>query len=46
MLGENSLSELADLDPLKSFTQLTHLVLLGCPVTKKEVFPPRFLEGE
>lgn len=29
--------ELADLDPLGGFTQLTHLVLVGNPVAAKEV---------
>ncbi len=36
-LESNSLSELADLDPLASFPRLTHLVLRDNPVTKKEV---------
>ncbi|KAI1422261.1 leucine-rich repeat-domain-containing protein [Xylaria sp. FL1777] len=35
-LESNTLSELADLDPLGSFTRLTHLVLRDNPVTKKE----------
>ncbi|KAI0970530.1 L domain-like protein [Xylaria arbuscula] len=35
-LESNSLSELADLDPLGSFPRLTHLVLRDNPVTKKE----------
>ncbi|KAI0459522.1 L domain-like protein [Xylaria acuta] len=35
-LESNNLSELADLDPLSSFPQLTHLVLRDNPVTKKE----------
>ncbi|TRX96956.1 hypothetical protein FHL15_002262 [Xylaria flabelliformis] len=35
-LESNSLSELADLDPLGSFPRLTHLVLRDNPVTKKD----------
>ncbi|KAI0387368.1 L domain-like protein [Hypomontagnella monticulosa] len=35
-LESNSLTELADLDPLGSFPRLTHLVLRDNPVTKKE----------
>ncbi|KAI0132684.1 leucine-rich repeat-domain-containing protein [Xylariales sp. AK1849] len=35
-LESNDLKELADLDPLGSFTKLTHLVLKDNPVTKKE----------
>ncbi|KAI3317409.1 L domain-like protein [Xylariaceae sp. AK1471] len=35
-LESNNLNELADLDPLGSFPQLTHLVLRDNPVTKKD----------
>ncbi|KAI1318417.1 leucine-rich repeat-domain-containing protein [Xylariaceae sp. FL0255] len=35
-LESNNVSELADLDPLGSFSRLTHLVLRDNPVTKKE----------
>ncbi|KAI6382060.1 U2 snRNP complex subunit [Pyricularia grisea] len=35
-LTSNNLSELADLDPLKGFKKLTHLVLMDNPVAKKE----------
>ncbi|GAW18613.1 hypothetical protein ANO14919_080910 [Xylariales sp. No.14919] len=35
-LESNNLNELADLDPLSSFPQLTHLILRDNPVTKKE----------
>ncbi|KAI8960825.1 L domain-like protein [Daldinia sp. FL1419] len=35
-LESNSLSELADIDPLGSFPRLTHLVLRDNPITKKE----------
>ncbi|KAH9993144.1 L domain-like protein [Xylariaceae sp. FL0662B] len=35
-LESNDLKELADLDPLGSFSRLTHLVLTDNPVTKKE----------
>jgi U2 small nuclear ribonucleoprotein A' len=35
-LESNNLNELADLDPLGSFTRLLHLVLRDNPVTKKE----------
>ncbi|KAI8947750.1 L domain-like protein [Xylaria longipes] len=35
-LESNNLNELADLDPLGSFPQLTHLVLRDNPVTRKE----------
>ncbi|EHA52164.1 U2 snRNP complex subunit [Pyricularia oryzae] len=35
-LASNNLSELADLDPLKGFKKLTHLVLMDNPVAKKE----------
>jgi U2 small nuclear ribonucleoprotein A' len=37
VLAGNNLSELADLDVLGRFSQLTHLVLVDNPVTKKEV---------
>jgi U2 small nuclear ribonucleoprotein A' len=37
VLASNSLAELADVDALGTFTQLTHLVLADNPVTKKEV---------
>ncbi|KAI1396231.1 L domain-like protein [Hypoxylon fuscum] len=37
-LESNNLNELADLDPLGSFPQLTHLVLRDNPVTKKEYY--------
>jgi Leucine-rich repeat (LRR) protein len=40
VLASNLLAELADLDVLGTFTQLTHLVLADNPVTKKEVSPP------
>lgn len=33
----NNFAELADLDVLASFRQLTHLVLLENPVTRKDV---------
>ncbi|KAI5308185.1 U2 snRNP complex subunit [Ascosphaera atra] len=36
-LTENSIAELADLEPLKHCTRLTHLSLLENPVTRKEV---------
>lgn len=36
-LESNNLNELADLDPLGTFGNLTHLVLRDNPVTKKEV---------
>lgn len=36
-LEGNDIKELADLDPLGSFSRLTHLVLKDNPVTKKEV---------
>lgn len=36
-LESNNLNELADLDPLGTFANLTHLVLRDNPVTKKEV---------
>ncbi|CAK7202462.1 U2 snRNP complex subunit [Sporothrix eucalyptigena] len=35
-LASNQLTELADLDPLARLSQLTHLVLLDNPVTKRE----------
>ena len=31
------MTELADLDPLRNLTKLTHLVLLENPITRKEV---------
>ncbi|KAI2619922.1 L domain-like protein [Hypoxylon sp. NC1633] len=37
-LESNNLGELADLDPLGSFPQLTHLVLRDNPVTKKDYY--------
>jgi hypothetical protein len=37
VLASNNLAELADLDALKGFGRLTHLVLADNPVTKKEV---------
>ena len=37
VLTANSIAELADLDPLRSLTKLTHLTLLENPVTRKEV---------
>ncbi|OAQ71271.1 leucine-rich repeat domain-containing protein [Pochonia chlamydosporia 170] len=36
VLASNNLAELADLDTLKGFGRLTHLVLVDNPVTKKE----------
>ncbi|KAJ5670524.1 leucine-rich repeat-domain-containing protein [Penicillium maclennaniae] len=36
ILTSNNLSELADLDPLKALTKLTHLSLLENPITRKE----------
>ncbi|TWU73250.1 U2 snRNP complex subunit [Metarhizium rileyi] len=36
VLASNNLAELADLDALKGFVRLTHLVLADNPVTKKE----------
>ncbi|KAJ5279282.1 U2 small nuclear ribonucleoprotein A [Penicillium angulare] len=36
VLTSNNLSELADLDSLRTFTRLTHLSLLENPVTRKE----------
>ena len=40
VLTANNFTELADLDVLATFHQLTHLVLLENPVTRKEVgFP-------
>ncbi|KAJ5980638.1 hypothetical protein N7481_007936 [Penicillium waksmanii] len=36
VLTANSVSELADIDPLKSLTRLTHLILLENPITRKE----------
>lgn len=37
VLTANNIAELADLDPLRNLTKLTHLVLLENPVTRKEV---------
>lgn len=37
VLTANNIAELADLDPLRGLTKLTHLVLLENPVTRKEV---------
>lgn len=37
VLSQNQLSELADLDPLFGLKKLTHLALIGNPVTAKEV---------
>lgn len=37
VLTSNNLAELADLEPLKNFPRLTHLVLMENPVTRKEV---------
>jgi len=36
VLNSNNFAELADLDPLRHFTKLTHLVLMENPVTRKE----------
>lgn len=36
VLTANNLAELADLDPLRGFARLTHLVLMENPVTRKE----------
>lgn len=36
-LTSNNLSELADLEPLRTLPKLTHLILLENPVTRKEV---------
>ncbi|KAL8726590.1 MAG: hypothetical protein Q9166_006625 [cf. Caloplaca sp. 2 TL-2023] len=36
VLTSNNMAELADLDPLRNFPQLTHLSLLENPVTRKE----------
>ncbi|OJI96205.1 hypothetical protein ASPVEDRAFT_35570 [Aspergillus versicolor CBS 583.65] len=36
VLTANNVAELADLDPLRGLTKLTHLVLLENPVTRKE----------
>ncbi|KAL4872543.1 hypothetical protein BDV12DRAFT_210492 [Aspergillus spectabilis] len=38
VLTANNIAELADLDPLRSLTKLTHLVLLENPVTRKEYY--------
>jgi len=37
VLTSNNFAELADLDPLRHFSQLTHLVLIENPVTRREV---------
>lgn len=37
VLTSNNISELADLDPLRNQSKLTHLSLLENPVTRKEV---------
>lgn len=36
-MNSNSIQELADLDPLAGCKELTHLVLMDNPVTRKEV---------
>ncbi|KAJ5242744.1 uncharacterized protein N7469_001071 [Penicillium citrinum] len=36
VLTANNISELADIDPLKNLTHLTHFILLENPVTRKE----------
>ncbi|OOF91430.1 hypothetical protein ASPCADRAFT_211240 [Aspergillus carbonarius ITEM 5010] len=36
VLAANNMSELADLDPLRNLSSLTHLVLIENPVTRKE----------
>jgi U2 small nuclear ribonucleoprotein A' len=37
ILISNNMAELADLDPLRNLSRLTHLVLMENPVTRKEV---------
>lgn len=37
VLTANNISELADIDPLKNLTHLTHFILLENPITRKEV---------
>lgn len=37
VLTSNNISELADLDPIRTLPRLTHLTLLENPVTRKEV---------
>lgn len=37
VLTSNNMSELADLDPLRKLSKLTHLTLLENPITRKEV---------
>lgn len=37
VLTSNNMSELADLEPLRNLTKLTHLTLLENPVSRKEV---------
>ncbi|KAN0067457.1 Leucine-rich repeat domain containing protein [Elaphomyces granulatus] len=36
ILTSNNMAELADLDPLRSLSRLTHLILMENPVTRKE----------
>ncbi|KAL2862312.1 U2 snRNP complex subunit LEA1 [Aspergillus lucknowensis] len=38
VLTANNIAELADLDPLRQLTKLTHLTLLENPVTRKEYY--------
>ncbi|KAJ0425666.1 leucine-rich repeat-domain-containing protein [Aspergillus carlsbadensis] len=38
VLTQNNVAELADLDPLRNLTRLTHLTLLENPVTRKEYY--------
>ncbi|KAL2826173.1 leucine-rich repeat-domain-containing protein [Aspergillus pseudoustus] len=38
VLTANNIAELADLDPLRNLTRLTHLTLLENPVTRKEYY--------
>lgn len=40
VLSANNLSELADLEPLRNLTRLTHLTLLENPVIRKDVRKP------
>lgn len=37
VLTANNISELADIDPLKNLSRLTHLILMENPITRKEV---------
>lgn len=46
VLTNNRFAELADLDPLKNFASLTHLVLVENPVTRKEVRPVSYVQEE